>query len=187
MKNKLLKIGYYVFLGLLGVVALTVTTSALPISGGIKIMAVLSGSMEPAIRTGSVVIVRSHGAYHIGDVITFKGTGPKNVSITHRVVEMRVDRGVPSYVTKGDANNAPDSRLIAQKEIIGSVIVSVPYFGYVVETARKPYGFAALILIPAFVLILDQVSKILREVKRLRLVKQSESTVIEQRSTDSKP
>lgn len=173
MKNKLLKIGYYVFLGLLGVVALTVAISALPITGGIKILAVLSGSMEPAIHTGSVVLVRPHATYNIGDIITFKGTGAKQVSITHRVAEMRTDRGVPSYITKGDANNAADSRVISQKEVIGSVIFSVPYFGYAVETARKPYGFAALIILPALLIIGDQLSRVWKEIRNMREKKET--------------
>lgn len=175
MKNKFLSIVYYLFLCLLGVIALTVVISALPITGGIKIMAVLSGSMEPAIHTGSVVIVRPHISYHIGDVITFKGTGSKNISITHRIAEMRVDRGAPSYVTKGDANNAPDLRVISQKEVIGSVMLSVPYLGYAVETARRPYGFAALIAIPALLIIFDQAGKIKKEIIRLRREKEEKA------------
>ena len=176
MKNKILKIGYYIFLGFLGVIALTVAISALPITGNFKIMVVLSGSMEPKIQTGSIVVVRPRAAYAIGDVITFRGTGEKNVSITHRVTEMRVDSGVPSYVTKGDANNTPDSRLIAQKDVIGGVLFSVPYLGYAVETARKPYGFFALIIIPALIIVTDQLGKIVKEVKKVRANKKAEKT-----------
>lgn len=177
MNNKLLKIGYYVFLGFLGIIALAVVISALPITGGIKILAVLSGSMEPTIHTGSIVIVRPHATYRMGDVVTFKSIGTKNISITHRVVEMRVDRGEPSYVTKGDANNAADTRVILQKEVIGSVIFSIPYLGYAIEVARKPYGFLALIIIPALIIVFDQIGKIVKEVKKVKAGKKTEEIV----------
>lgn len=169
-------IGYYGFVGILGVVGTLVFVSAFPITGNFKIMAVLSGSMEPAIRTGSIVIVRPQEGYRIGDIITFTGVnGGKSIPITHRVAETRVDRGTPSYLTKGDANNAPDARLVAHREIIGGLVFSVPYLGYGVETARKPYGLATLILLPAALVTIDQAGRIKKELVRLRREKEEKA------------
>ncbi|MDP3772280.1 MAG: signal peptidase I [bacterium] len=167
---------YYVFVSVLGIVGVLVVVSAFPITGNFKIMAVLSGSMEPAIRTGSIVVVRPSTSYSIGNIVTFTGTsGGKSIPITHRVMEIRVDRGVPSYITKGDANNAPDARLVAHREIIGGLVFSVPYLGYGVETARKPYGLAALILLPAALIIIDQAGRIKKELARLRREKEEKT------------
>ena len=76
-------------------------------------------------------------------------------------------------IFKGDANNAPDSRQLAQREIIGRVLFSIPYVGYGVETARTPYGFLALIIVPALIVIVDEVRKIWGELKKRRGIKLS--------------
>lgn len=170
MRRKTVKIIYCIFLGILGAIALVVTVSAFPIPGNFKILTVLSGSMEPKIKTGSLVFVLPSANYKPGDVITFKGAGgPKAVPVTHRIVEMKVEHGSPVYVTKGDANNSPDTRQILQNEIIGKELFSVPYFGYAIEVARKPYGFLALIIIPALLIIGDQALTIWREINKKRI------------------
>jgi signal peptidase len=57
------KIIYYTFVVFLLTVAILLIVSTIPVTGNIKIMTVLSGSMEPAIKTGSVVIVKPFNDY----------------------------------------------------------------------------------------------------------------------------
>ena len=106
--KKLGKYGYYIFLTALAAVALIVVVSTFPIPGMYQFRVVRSGSMEPAISTGSIGLIKPASSYNIGEVITFEGNfkdakGQK-VPTTHRIVEMRVDRGSAVFVTKGDAN-----------------------------------------------------------------------------------
>src|SRR3989344_3306207 len=72
-----------------------------------KAYIVQSGSMEPAIKTGSIVISYPSNSYSEGDVVTFsKSVGAKNL-ITHRVEARFFPDGVdkaPTYLTSGDAN-----------------------------------------------------------------------------------
>ena len=76
-------------------------------------MIVKSGSMEPAIKTGALVAVRPAAGYEAGDIITFRTSDNKKIdSTTHRVVEKQAEDGEISYITKGDANKAPDIRKI---------------------------------------------------------------------------
>ena len=84
---------------------------------------------------------------------------------THRVYDIKVVEGEPYYITKGDANNAPDQREVSKREIIGKVLFSVPYLGYAVDFAQKPLGFALIIIVPAALIIFDEVKKIWQEVK----------------------
>ena len=177
--KKLGKIGYYVFFGALIFVALVVVASAFPIKGNIQIKVVESGSMEPAIKTGSVVLIKPSSIDKIGDVFTFEGNfkdakGQK-VPTTHRIIEMRVDRGNPVYVTKGDANEERDTTEISHQKVIGKVLVSVPYLGYAVEAAKRPYGFLAIIVIPAAIVVWDQSGKIWGEIKRMRAKRKEDS------------
>jgi len=162
---KLFKTIYYVFLGAIVLIAVLLVVSVLPITGNFKVLTVLSGSMAPAIKMGSVVVVKPADNYKIGDIITFGEISKTKTPTTHRIYEMKVQGSQPVYITKGDANNAPDQREITAKEIIGKVLFDVPYIGYALATAKKPWGFALIIIVPAAIIIYDEIRKIIGEIK----------------------
>lgn len=118
-------------------------------------------------------MVKPVDSYKIGDVITFASKTQNKIPITHRIVEMRVDTGNPVYITKGDANEEADTREIKQSEIIGRVLIDVPYLGYAVATAQTPWGFAILIIIPASLIIFDESKKIWKQIAGLHKQKQN--------------
>lgn len=164
---KIFKIGYYICLVFLGIITILLLMSVLPITGNFKIKVVLSGSMEPTIKTGSVVIVKPANDYKIGDIISFQTAIDKSL-ITHRIYDVKIVGSEPRYITKGDANNAPDQREILQREIIGKLLLSIPYLGYVVDFAQKPLGFSLIIILPAMAIIYDEVKKIWKEIIKLK-------------------
>jgi len=129
-------------------------------------MIVQSGSMVPAIKMGSVVMVKPVSDYKVGEVITFGPYSTTKAPTTHRIYDIKVEGGQPVYITKGDANNAPDSREIRKSDIVGKVLFSVPYFGYAVDFAKKPIGFALIIIVPAAIIVGDEIKKIIYEVKK---------------------
>ena len=164
--KKAFKTIYYVFLGAIAVIAVLLIVSMLPITGNYKILTVLSGSMEPGIHTGSVVVVKPSAHYKIGDIITFGEMSKTKTPTTHRIHDIKVVGSQPVYITKGDANNAPDQREVSKREIIGKVLIDIPYLGYVVSFAQKPVGFALIIIVPAGLIIFDEARKIYAEVKK---------------------
>ena len=164
----ILKVIYYLLLAFIALVAILVIVSAFPITGNYKLMTVLSGSMEPSIKIGSIVMVKPMSVYNINDVITFGPYSKIKSPITHRIVDIKVNNGNELYITKGDANDTPDMREITKRDIVGKVFFSVPFIGYAVDFARKPYGFALLIIIPALIIIYDEARKIFGEIKRLK-------------------
>jgi len=115
-----------VLLGLLAIVALTI---AIPNLFGVKTMAVLSGSMEPSIHTGSMVFIVPTDPRNIrpGDVISYVLNQRGTVS-THRVAEVDAENG--RFVTKGDANTMNDPTPVLFNNVIGTVRVSIPLLGY---------------------------------------------------------
>ncbi|MFC1750802.1 signal peptidase I [Pseudomonadota bacterium] len=125
---------------------------------------VLSGSMQPAIETGSVVFVLPKPfGYSVGDVITFS-RGRDQVT-THRIVGLeQLDKNLV-YKTQGDANSAPDSFTVAQDQVIGSVAFTVPYIGYLGSIAQKPQGFILLVIIPATIVVYEELKNLFREIK----------------------
>jgi signal peptidase I len=163
---KIFKIIYSVFIAFIVLVAVLLIVSILPITGNFKVMTVISGSMEPAIKTGSVVAVKPVADYKIGDVITFGPYSKTKAPTSHRIYDIKVVNSQPVYITKGDANNAPDTREIKKSDIVGKVLFSLPYLGYAVDFAKKPLGFALIIIVPAAIIVLDEAKKIYGELKK---------------------
>lgn len=162
---KISKILYYILSTFIVLIALLFVVSVFPITGNYKILTVSSGSMEPAIYTGSMVVIKPANDYKIGDIITFNHPIKTETPVTHRIHDIKVEGGLPVYVTKGDANNSADIEGVAKKYVVGKVLFSVPYFGYLINFVKQPIGFILIIILPAAVIIYDEIRKIYGEVK----------------------
>lgn len=121
---------------------------------GHQVLIVRSGSMEPAIMTGSVVVVQpvSPNALKVGDVITFEPADGTGKVVTHRIVEVVEESSAPTFRTKGDANNALDAFPVRYVNTGWRVIGSVPYAGYLFNTLSRPEARAVLVGVPALLL-----------------------------------
>ena len=124
---------------------------------GLQIFTVLSGSMEPAYHTGSLIYVKDIDPAEInaGQVITFMLN--ENTVATHRVVEVipdEEDASVLRFKTKGDANNTVDGSLVHYKNVIGTPVFTIPYLGYIANYIQKPPGLYIAISVGAIILLL---------------------------------
>jgi len=137
---------------------------------GYQVKVVLSGSMEPTFKTGSIIAIKlgdSKSSYHKKDVITFKD-GEK--LITHRIIKVKVVNGQPLYKTKGDNNDAPDMNMVMPKNVVGKYTnFTIPYMGYVINYATSKIGAALLLIIPGIMLVLSSVWSILRTMKEVEV------------------
>lgn len=107
---------------------------------GYNYKTVLTGSMEPAIPVGSIVITKEQSSYEMEDIISFQEEG---AIITHRIISIDRER----YITKGDANNVADTEEVQQKQILGKVILTIPLLGYLVMWLMSPFGIISLFII----------------------------------------
>ena len=98
---------------------------------------VLTGSMEPTLPVGSMTFTKEQNQYAVNDIVMFTDNG---TVITHRIIEKNGD----SFVTKGDANNTPDEKEITQEQIMGSVVMTIPYIGYLYIWLMSPIGMICL-------------------------------------------
>ena len=168
------KIGYWIFVTAVVLLGLLLVTSLIPVPGNLEVKIVQSGSMEPSIKTGALVVIRPSSEYHIGDVIMFGEDTKTQVPTTHRIVADEVRSGVFYYTTKGDANEDPDPQAVAQSAVKGKVLFSIPYLGYLLDFAKKPLGFALLVGVPAVLVIYGEIEKIWREMRKIKLEKMKE-------------
>ena len=169
----------------------------LPKLAGIDAYMVLSGSMEPAHRTGSLMYVKKDidtDQLEVGDVITFRLSG--STVATHRIVEITTDSSagvrpeaeagssaeilpeaeaeagssagiLPEaeagnsnrmFRTKGDANENPDPNPVAEQDVTGKVLFSIPYLGYAADFVQHPPGIYAALAFGAVLLLLTYIT-----------------------------
>jgi signal peptidase I len=121
---------------------------------GHQVLIVRSGSMEPAIMTGSVVIVQPvpPSALRVGDVITFEPPDGSGRVMTHRIVGVLEEGQSPAFQTRGDANSTFDSLPVRYASTGWKVVGSVPYAGYFYNLLGHPAARAILIGVPAMLL-----------------------------------
>jgi len=166
------RIVYWLVICVLGLIVLSVIISSVNIPGGLKIYSVQSGSMEPSIYTGSIVISVPTDNYQLRDIITFKAekdrldNNPKYIT-THRIYEIKVIDGQENYITKGDANNTPDIVPTSKDLVLGKTIFSIPLLGYLVAFAKTREGLIFLVIIPATIIIYSELISIKNEAKKL--------------------
>lgn len=124
---------------------------------------VVSGSMQPTIGPGDVVVVNDVSPSRIqqGDVIVFRSSGAGERAnadrITHRVVDVVREDGQLYFRTKGDANEEPDQQLVPAEDVIGRVGFHIPYIGYVINFGSTDAGLVALVIVPSALLIANEV------------------------------
>lgn len=138
------------------VVALVVTAVvAFPsVAGADRSYVVLSGSMQPTIEAGDVVVVAETPAERIeaGDVMAFDRVDGDDKRTTHRVVEVIERDGDRYFRTKGDANEEPDSSLVPANAVIGTVQFTIPEVGRLFSVANSDAGVIAFVAVPGFLL-----------------------------------
>ncbi len=115
---------------------------------GYKTFIVLTGSMEPSINAGDLVIVKGAEKNNIkpGDVITYS-VGNTEQTVTHRVTEIVEKNGKTYYKTKGDNNNSVDSELIQYENVLGTMSFKIGKLGLLVNALKTTGGIAAIALI----------------------------------------
>ena len=116
---------------MLGVVLAAVAFVVTAVQFGWEFDAVLSGSMEPELGVGGLVVFKPVDGRDIvaGDVISFKIPGI-DTPICHRVIDRQETADGPLFQTMGDANEEPDINLIRAEDVNGKAVFYLPYVGY---------------------------------------------------------
>ena len=112
--------------------AQSLTGNPVPMPFGVGASVVLSGSMEPTLSVGDLLIFTEQEKYMVGDVVVYQsGRTP----VVHRIVAMDAE----SVVTRGDANNASDIPFTPD-QIKGKVNLVIPLIGHLFLALKTPVG-----------------------------------------------
>lgn len=136
---------------------------------GYQLKTVLSGSMEPGIKTGSIIVVKSaedKTQFKKGDVITFKAD--ETMIVTHRIIEVNKTSKDVIYKTKGDNNNTADLEPVLSQNVIAKYTgLTIPYIGYFLNFSQSKMGSALLLILPGFLLLGYSVITIWRAIAQI--------------------
>lgn len=134
--------------GILYILVLIYLLTFIPSFWGHKPLVVISGSMEPTLKVGSLLYYHDKNLddFEQGDVLVYKS---KNHIISHRVVE-NLDGG---FITKGDANKTNDSIIVNDEQVLGEgTNWCIPYLGLYADFI---YTHKYLLFITVSILIMD--------------------------------
>ncbi len=103
----------------------------------IKPYIVLSGSMEPTIKTGSLCFINYNVKYSSikkNDVIAYRLNS--DTLVTHRVVNITTN----GFETKGDNSNEKDNIITTENNYLGKNVFWIPYIGYLFKAFQTTNG-----------------------------------------------
>lgn len=147
------------------VIILLITAAALTFLAprfGWSVDAVFSGSMEPELKVGAVVITRpvEPEEIKVGDILTFYS--PLSEQLTsHRVIAVEQGSSL-CFSTKGDANEDADPFTLPPENVVGKVCFHIPYLGYVAQFVKTPLGFLLTLCLPGLIIIVMELRNIWR-------------------------
>lgn len=151
---------------------------------GLTFYSVISGSMEPSIPVGSLIYAGKYKLEELkkDDIITFtveNATDSKPIIVTHRIVNVTKNERAEqlpesqekkiieySFTTKGDANKDADATPVMPGAILGLYKWHLPYLGRVSMFAQTPVGFGLVVLLPAAILIVWEITSLVLHFKQ---------------------
>lgn len=126
----------------------------------VRFLTISGHSMEPVITKSDVIAViplANSDELEVGDVLVYtRDNGEKTITIVHRIIAID-ESGI---ATKGDSNDKADSDMVKPADIIGIFWFKIPHLGSFIRFANTDTGYLSLILIPAAILIIIEIRKI---------------------------
>ena len=116
----------------------------LPMPLGVGAAVVLSGSMEPTLKTNDLVVVTQRDDYNVGDIVVYE---TDNSLVIHRIVGIDGE-----YITaQGDANNVPDDPVMIS-QVKGAMLFRLPFVGNIFKFIKSIPGTVMIVAIALYLL-----------------------------------
>lgn len=155
VKKILLKILNYliVVLLILIIVGTLLNKGGAPTIRGYKVLNVLTGSMEPSINIGDLILVKETPIKELKleDIITYK-TENNSTLVTHRINKIN-ENG--TFITKGDANNTEDIGEVCEEQIQGKIVFKVRKLGGIMIFLKQ--NIVVVIILLTLILFIPEI------------------------------
>lgn len=129
-------------------ICLNVLKEDLATINGYAVLEVVSGSMEPTIHVGDMIVIDTKvESYEKDDIITFYDVNGSFV--THRIININGKK----MVTQGDNNDSPDEEM-STDNIVGKVVKTIPAAGKILASLKSPLVMILILVIGVLVCFL---------------------------------
>lgn len=135
------------------------------------IAVVLTGSMEPTIKTTDLIVVEKTDDYQLHDIVVYQD---KNTLVVHRIVKIEGN----TITTAGDANDGSTDAPIDVSAIQGEVVDIIPFLGLLLKIIKSPIGILLIIALAIMLLVLSykkedkeenkEIDKLKEEIEQLK-------------------
>lgn len=116
--------------------------------GGYSMLEVVSGSMEPNIHIGDMIIIDTEAReFNANDIVTFYDENGSFV--THRIISRTGDM----VITQGDNNDSPDPEFHTSK-IVGKYVFKIHGLGFLLKAFQSPMTMVLILIIGVLVCVL---------------------------------
>ncbi len=142
---------------------------------------VSSESMVPTLKVGDLIMVTGTEPKNVevGQIIVFHNPRNHDMLIVHRVIRITQKDGIFYFETKGDNNPSADNWSpypgVPERLLVGVVISTIPYVGYVILILKEPIGMISIVLLTALVVIYEFVIPLTRSKQSKAKTQQAES------------
>ena len=119
------------------------------------LVVVTSGSMEPTFERGHLLVLQSKAPQdiYVGDVVVYNAAWHTGAPVVHRVIQIENVSGEYRYYTQGDANDIPDQGYRTYDDIVGVVVLEIPWIGNITLFLQTP-GVLPMVLLLLLILIM---------------------------------
>lgn len=127
-----------------------------PKIGGFCPLIVLTGSMEPEISSGDLIICKQidGSKVQVGDVLAFFDPDSTGTAVlTHRVTQITEQDGALAFITKGDANNTEDRTPVPADNLVGQYQFKISGAGNVAMFMQTTAGLVVCVIVPLVLLV----------------------------------
>lgn len=122
---------------------------------GYAMLEVVSGSMEPTIHKGDMIIIDTKARYYKDkDIITFYDK--EGSFVTHRILSIDLDNG--TMVTKGDNNNTKDASS-SLTNVVGKYVTKLTGIGILLASFKNPFTMVMIFIIGLLACVLLSTDK----------------------------
>ncbi len=134
-------------------VSIKVLKQDLSTVGGYAMLEVISGSMEPTLDIGDIIIIDTNEKrFRENDIVTFRDVNGSFV--THRIIEINGSK----MITQGDANNSPDEEM-ETKVIVGKYVRRFKGLGILLKSIQNPIVMILILIIGIVICFLGSTDK----------------------------
>ena len=135
---------------------------------GYRVFTIVTGSMDPELKIGDIVLVKStkFDKIKIGDYLTFNGVSEelKDKVVTHEVVDILKENDNYVFYTKGIKSDLVDPA-VYEEQIYGVVTYKFVVLSFIHKIITNIFGFIICIILPLIYVLITEIKTIIKEKK----------------------